>query len=244
MPKDYPYYWSMGLPKEIRFSYIDSLGDYLFIYNKILEILKVVLEGEKLVEPEEDLQNRYVWLLEFFYVIPTREDFKHIPKIDFKKFASLLNVDMDFVDEWKKQKPKYLDYLRLLDAEFKATRYSYDHVKAPRNLMLMMSSLEDCLKRHAGTMSSDIKTGATRDGTSLAFTANKSHKKSVYQILEKNMKEWINKKELMKTAKINYNDFRSIIAQLRKDIINQKLSKKFKIESDKKSSYRLVNLAS
>ena len=242
MPKDCPYYWSEG---QLRFSYEDSLGGYLFIYKKLLRILEVVLENKKIVEPYEHLKHLYVWLLEYFYVITMRKDFEHIPKIDFKKFASLINIDHNFANEWLNQKPKYIDYLRILDAEFKATQYSFSDVKIPRNLSLMMSPLDDELKHHLDVTSTTfLDDKKIINNFTLSFTAHKSHKKTIYQLLEKNLNNWINKKTLIKTADINYDDFRSIISQLRHDLIKQNLSKIKQIEADKKGGYKLQELAS
>lgn len=245
MPKDYPYYWSEGQPKNIRFSYEDSLGGYLFIYKKLLRILEVVLENKKIVEPYEHLKHLYVWLLEYFYVIPMRKDFKHVPKIDFKKFASLINIDQNFSNEWLNQKPKYIDYLRILDAEFKATQYSFSDVKIPRNLSLMMSPLDDELKHHLDiTSSTFLDDKKIINNFTLSFTAGKSHKKSIYKLLENNKNEWVDKKEILKKVDIKYDDFRSIISQLRNDIIKQELTNSLKIENNKKGRYKLTVLAS
>lgn len=246
MPKDYPYYWNMGQPKAIRFSYEDSLGGYLYMYKKILEILEVVLESPKVIEPYEGLKHLYVLLLEYFYSVQKREDFKHIPPIDFKKFASLILVNQEFAIEWKKQKHKYIDYLRLIDGEFKATSYSFDHVRIPHNLHLMMSPINDNLKHHLDLVKEAID-NTNHNYQSYAdklFTAHKSTRRSIFLILEDSKNEWVQNRMILKKLNITYNDFRSIITQIRKIVVEKGLSNLIHIMSDRKGAYKLTISAS
>lgn len=148
MPKDIPYYWGEGQPRAIRFSYEDTLGGYLYMFKIILNLLEIILEAPMVAEPSDELNTRYVLLLEYFYSIhATRTDFKHIPNVRFDKFASLIKIDHKFIQSWKDEKPKYVEQLRIIDGQYKSIMYG-DSLIVPRNLTYIIDSLARLLTMH------------------------------------------------------------------------------------------------
>lgn len=84
----------------------------------------------------------------------------------------------------------------------------------------------------------------TSNNSTLLFTQHKSNKKSVFMMLEKHKNEWVFKKIMKNELRVEYDDLRAIIYQLRQDIISQKLTNTLQIENnDRKGAYKLTVLA-
>jgi len=75
----------------------------------------------------------------------------------------------------------------------------------------------------------------------LIFIKKSSKRKKVYLIL-KNSTGYVSSKELCKKSNVKSDDLRSIIAQLRKNIINQNLKQILKIDHVVNQGYKLIYL--
>ena len=251
MPKSIPYYWGEGQPKAIRFSYEDSLGGYLHMYKIILDTLEKILEAPIVVEPDDELNTRYVLLLEYFYSIhTTRTDFKHIPDVRFDKFASLIQIDQKFIQAWKEEKPEYIELLRIIDGQFKSLMYG-EHFKIPRNLFYVTDSLASLLSHHQESApalqekerpplppSFTWETGTVYRVGALAIeftTARDNVRRTIFKMLTEANGEPVKVHDIERKVHESAQKVRIIISQLKDKIKNTNLT----IQTDRKGAYFL-----
>lgn len=252
MPKHIPYYWSENQPKAIRFSYEDSLGGYLYIYKIILNTLERILEAPIIVDPDYELNTRYVLLLEYFYSIhATRSDFKHIPNVRFDKFASLIQIDQKFIQNWKEEKPKYIELLRIIDGQYKSLMYG--DFTIPRNLTYVIDSLTYLLSYHEELTNSPFQEQIKSplppsciwetencyrvgDLKILFSSSKKNSRKIIFKMLTKANGEPVKVREMAKKLDESAQKIRIIIDQLKDKVKKSNLT----IKTDRKGAYFLT----
>lgn len=215
-----------------KVTFIEYYRELIKVYDSMLE----VVFSHKYIAPDPFFSLTFVKLVKELSLLQKAPLLKSLPNYNFNDYNNL-TVNVEWMKSNYPEKRKLL-----LQFRSKLENLFIDVCKIEGNLTDYM---EQDLKYYYTLISEHKKIVGTREAKNnnlLQFTASESNKKSVYLILDQNINKWVNKKVIMKKIKITYDDFRSIISQLRKEIVRQGLNTKLSIDNDKKGSYKLTKI--
>ena len=234
--------WKYG--GEAKLEYKQLLFFYQYIYRILFRILDTVFtpylqKQHKFVSPDPVVVTDFAVMLQFFFMIQNHAKFHLSYIVDFKPFNPIDGDPERILIDWAVLRGKFIDHEAKINNLIKLQ--AVPAYPIPYRLLRFNEAITNNLEKQRCFQSGNT---VPADENTIQFTASTSKKRSVFVMLEKNIGQWTNKKEILKKVDIEYDDFRSIVSQLRKDINNQGLGDKLKIESDGKGGYRLTHLAS
>jgi|WetSurMetagenome_2_1015567.scaffolds.fasta_scaffold08608_4 predicted transcriptional regulator len=217
-----------------------SVDEYRALVRLYFDIHEVVFGNVRTVSqftvPDHWLSLSYSGLLRnLMFRQENEEILKSLPPFIFDDYSNLEVNAEGMINNYPLKRQRTQEYMGIIEKLF------YKVCKLEGHLSEI---IEDDIKYDRGLIREHKakRGGLINDKSTLSFTAHDSARKKVYKILENQANETVDKKHIIKTAKISYDSFRAIIAQLRIELKRQGIAQK--IESDKKGRYKLTTLDS
>jgi hypothetical protein len=224
-----------------------DITDYVRYLDAYLEMFKMAFNGirnvTQFVQPSKKFSH------EFHSLIATLKEFqnekgilKGLPKFYFDDYCNFeLNIPW-MVENYPKKIQNIEGYMaKVQQLFFEICRGDYYYAPYLKSQLKKYHLLINQHKKKRGILSTPAK---LKDSPKLTLQFTKEHdnkKKKVYQILEKHVNNDVDKKYIMRNVPVSYDSFRSIIAQLKDDIVKQGFMDCLKIEADGTGKYKLVS---
>lgn len=230
---------------------------YLLIGQETMDLLNEVYNVEHYVRPSEELNHKYLVLVE---LLDKLHNLKYDQRelFNFKKYPDLFQSDTTLKDieevRNKYPSPRFNTELQVdlnggvtvlpddLETLFKETKellidFKYQkNIKTKYKTPILPSKLPEIFHWD--------KTGKEYildDNHKIMFTAKKSKKLKLFKMLTDENGGWVSKKDMAKILKTKDEDIRSMASGLRKDIIEYQSDKIISIDTNNKGSFKLTS---
>lgn len=254
-PKDYRIlgtYDQMARIPRNRLTYY-----YLLIGQEIMALLNEVYYVDRYVKPSEELNRKYLVLLESLNKLQNLK-YNQDELFDFKKYPDLFqfNSTLKDIEEVRNKypSPHFNTELQIdlrggvttglpddLENLFKETHELLADFKHKKNI-----KSQNKVSAHVFELPKTFhwdKTGKEYilDGKhKIIFTVKNSKKLKLFTMLINGDGDWVNKKDIIRVLKVKTDDVRSMISQLRKDIKSYQSDKIIWIDTNNNGSYKLT----
>lgn len=211
---------------EQELTYIEEYRALVKEYQDILDAVFLNANSKQFITPDFWLNLKFTHLLKKLIIWQKETKIlEDLPDFTFDDYSSLtVNTDW-MLNNYPKKRQETSNYRSHIENLF-----IYKCKGEGRLSELFERDLEDeyeTINEHLG------KRGSIKIKSSPFLKGSK--RDIVYKIFEENLNNWINKKIFMKKLNINYDEFRSIVSQIKKELAGQYL-----IENDRQNAYKMI----
>ena len=217
---------------------------YLDVYFKMINVaFNGISNVAQFIQPSKKFSHEFHSLIAMLKEFQNeKEILKGLPKFYFDDYCNFeLNIPW-MVENYPKKIQNIEGYMaKVQQLFFEACNGDYYYAPYLKDQLKKFSLLVNQHKKKRGILPTPAKLKDSSKST-LQFTKKHDNKKKkVYQILEKHVNNDVDKKYIMRNVPVSYDSFRSIIAQLKDDIVKQGFMDYLKIEADGTGKYKLVS---